>query len=87
MEKTKVFPTVATYSRFCVQKNSSPDPGEVYIIVATSQNKPKPLPWVFQAPTAQLLCLIGMALVQNNETRKKDNIKASSLHRYKPTPA
>jgi hypothetical protein len=87
MKKTKVFPTVATYSRFCVQENSSPDPGEVYIIVATSQNKPKPLPWVFQAPAAQLLCLIGMALVQNNVTRKKDNIKASSLHRYKPTPA
>jgi hypothetical protein len=87
MENTKVFLTVATYSRFCVHKNSSPDPGEVYIIVATSQNKPKPLPWVFQAPAAQLLCLIGMALVQNNATRRKDNIKASSLHRYKPTPA
>jgi hypothetical protein len=42
MKKRKVFPTVATYSRFCVQKISSPDPGEVYIIVATSQNKPKP---------------------------------------------
>jgi hypothetical protein len=32
--------TVATYSRFCVQKKSSPDPGEVYIVFATSQNTP-----------------------------------------------
>jgi hypothetical protein len=65
MKKRKVFPTVATYSRFCVQKISSPDPGEVYIIVATSQ-------WRMYKTTQQ---------------EKKDNIKASSLHRYKPTPA
>jgi hypothetical protein len=39
---------------------------------------------VFQAPAAQLLCLIDMALAENN-ARKKDNIKESSFPCYKPT--
>jgi hypothetical protein len=38
---------------------------------------------VFQAPAAQLLCLIDMALAENNA--RKDNIKESSFPCYKPT--
>jgi hypothetical protein len=82
--RQKCFQTVATYSRFCVQKIVFTRSRRGFHLFCHISKHAKPLPWVFQAPAAQLLCLIDMALAENN-ARKKDNIKESSLPYYKAT--